>query len=50
MIQAHVRRKMSKEERLGMVQAGREDRGKYLAATAVGKKKVRLMLLHLCFC
>jgi protein SDA1 len=50
MIQAHVRRKMSKEERLAMVQAGREDRGKYLAATAVGKKKVRLMLLHLCFC
>jgi protein SDA1 len=39
-MQAHVKRKMSKEERLEMVKAGREDRGKYQARAAIKQKKV----------
>ncbi|KAJ1272923.1 hypothetical protein BS78_06G240200 [Paspalum vaginatum] len=38
-LEAHVRRKMSKEERLALVKAGREDRGKYMARAAVKQKK-----------
>ncbi|KAG0527614.1 hypothetical protein BDA96_06G248200 [Sorghum bicolor] len=38
-LEAHVRRKMSKEERLALVKAGREDRGAYMARTAVKQKK-----------
>ncbi|KAL5552725.1 hypothetical protein UlMin_040126 [Ulmus minor] len=38
-LEAHIRRKMSKEERLELVKAGREDRGKYQARTAVKQKK-----------
>ncbi|KAF8750434.1 hypothetical protein HU200_012375 [Digitaria exilis] len=38
-LEAHVRRKMSKEERLAMVKAGREDRGQYVARAAVKQKK-----------
>jgi len=38
-LEAHVRRKMSKEERLAMVKAGREDRGAYVARAAVKQKK-----------
>jgi hypothetical protein len=48
-MQAHVRRKMSKEERLAMVKAGREDRGAYVARAAVKQKKVRFRFLHVCF-
>lgn len=36
----HVRRKLSKEERLALVKAGREERGKYQARAAVKQKKV----------
>ncbi|EMS61867.1 hypothetical protein TRIUR3_27472 [Triticum urartu] len=36
---AHVKRKMTKEERLEMVKAGREDRGKYQARAAIKQKK-----------
>lgn len=39
-MQAHVKRKMTKEERLEMVKAGREDRGKYQARAAIKQKKV----------
>jgi protein SDA1 len=39
-IQAHIKRNMSKEERLKLVKAGREDRGKYQARTAIKNKKV----------
>lgn len=38
-LEAHVRRKMSKEERLALVRAGREDRGAYVARAAVKQKK-----------
>ena len=48
-VQAHIRRKMSKEERLAMVKAGREDRGAYVARAAVKQKKVRFRLLRVCF-
>ncbi|EXB52090.1 hypothetical protein L484_024640 [Morus notabilis] len=37
--EAHVRKKLSKEERLALVRAGREDRGKYQARAAVKQKK-----------
>ena len=47
--QAHVRRKMSKEERLALVKAGREDRGPYMARTAVKQKKVNLQAVNVCF-
>ncbi|XP_059447914.1 uncharacterized protein LOC132179250 [Corylus avellana] len=39
MLEAHVRKKMSKEERLELVREGREDRGKYQARAAVKQKK-----------
>lgn len=39
MLEVNIKRKMSKEERLAMVRAGREDRGKYQARAAVKQKK-----------
>ncbi|KAJ1422692.1 hypothetical protein SESBI_12883 [Sesbania bispinosa] len=39
MLEVHVRKKMSKDERLALVKAGREERGKYYARTAVKQKK-----------
>ncbi|TXG56352.1 hypothetical protein EZV62_017665 [Acer yangbiense] len=39
MLEAHVRHKLSKEERLALVRAGREDRGKYMARAAIKQKK-----------
>ncbi|KAL5826663.1 hypothetical protein ACOSQ3_018500 [Xanthoceras sorbifolium] len=39
MLEAHVRQKLSKEERLALVKAGREDRGKYMARAAIKQKK-----------
>ncbi|KAJ4961025.1 hypothetical protein NE237_020935 [Protea cynaroides] len=38
-LEEKVRRKLSKEEKLALVRAGREDRGKYQARTAVKQKK-----------
>ncbi|KAG1328006.1 putative protein SDA1 [Cocos nucifera] len=38
-LEAHIKRKLSKEERLALVRAGREDRGKYHARTSVKQKK-----------
>ncbi|KAF3780447.1 SDA1-like protein [Nymphaea thermarum] len=38
-LEANIKRKLSKEERLAIVKAGREERGKYLARTAVKQKK-----------
>ncbi|KAE9587793.1 hypothetical protein Lal_00021981 [Lupinus albus] len=38
-LEAHVRKKMSKDERLALVKEGREDRGKYQARAAVKQKK-----------
>ncbi|XP_068665016.1 uncharacterized protein [Aristolochia californica] len=38
-LEAHIRRKLSKEERLALVKAGREDRGKYQARAAIKQKK-----------
>ncbi|PKI77088.1 hypothetical protein CRG98_002591 [Punica granatum] len=38
-LEAHVRHKLSKDERLALVRAGREDRGKYQARAAVKQKK-----------
>ncbi|KAH7515628.1 hypothetical protein FEM48_Zijuj10G0046600 [Ziziphus jujuba var. spinosa] len=38
-LEAHIRRKLSKEERLELVRKGREDRGKYQARAAVKQKK-----------
>ncbi|XP_010929853.1 uncharacterized protein [Elaeis guineensis] len=38
-LEANIKRKLSKEERLALVRAGREDRGKYHARTAVKQKK-----------
>ncbi|XP_062185408.1 uncharacterized protein LOC133888997 [Phragmites australis] len=38
-LEAHIRRKLSKEERLALVRAGREDRGKYYSKAAVKQKK-----------
>nr|CAE04257.3 OSJNBa0089N06.18 [Oryza sativa Japonica Group] len=46
-LEAHIKRKLTKEERLEMVKAGREDRGKYQARTAVKQKKLLLFLLYL---
>lgn len=40
---------MSKEERLALVKAGREDRGPYMARTAVKQKKVNLQAVNVCF-
>ncbi|XP_077228245.1 ARM repeat superfamily protein [Tasmannia lanceolata] len=38
-LEMHIRRKLSKDERLALVRAGREDRGKYIARAAVKQKK-----------
>lgn len=38
-LEINIKRKMSKEERLELVKAGREDRGKYQSRTAVKQKK-----------
>ncbi|KAJ4835957.1 hypothetical protein Tsubulata_026185 [Turnera subulata] len=38
-LEAHVRKKLSKQERLALVKAGREDRGKYQSRAAVKQKK-----------
>ncbi|KAF8378179.1 hypothetical protein HHK36_029516 [Tetracentron sinense] len=38
-LEINVRKKLSKEERLALVRAGREDRGKYQARAAVKQKK-----------
>ncbi|CAM0902564.1 unnamed protein product [Alopecurus aequalis] len=38
-LEAHIKRKTTKEERLEMVKAGREDRGKYQARAAIKQKK-----------
>ncbi|XP_023548412.1 protein SDA1 homolog [Cucurbita pepo subsp. pepo] len=38
-LEVHIRRRMSKEEKLALVKAGREDRGKYQARAAVKQKK-----------
>ncbi|XWS69123.1 hypothetical protein CRYUN_Cryun04dG0152600 [Craigia yunnanensis] len=38
-LEAHVRLRLSKEERLALVKAGREDRGQYQARTATKQKK-----------
>uniref|UniRef100_A0A7N2LJU5 Protein SDA1 n=1 Tax=Quercus lobata TaxID=97700 RepID=A0A7N2LJU5_QUELO len=38
-LEVHVKKKMSKEERLVLVRAGREERGKYQARTSVKQKK-----------
>lgn len=38
-LEAHIKRKMSKEQRLELVKAGREDRGKYQARASIKKKK-----------
>ncbi|XP_019096308.1 PREDICTED: protein SDA1 homolog [Camelina sativa] len=39
-LEAHIRHKLTKEERLELVKAGREDRGKYKSKTAIKQKKV----------
>ncbi|KAG6708126.1 hypothetical protein I3842_06G064500 [Carya illinoinensis] len=38
-LEAHVRKRLSKEERLALVREGREERGKFQARTAVKQKK-----------
>ncbi|GMI70803.1 hypothetical protein like AT1G13160 [Hibiscus trionum] len=38
-LEAHVRLKLNKEERLALVKAGREDRGQYQARTAIKQNK-----------
>lgn len=38
-LEAHIRSKLSKEERLALVRAGREDRGQFKARAAVKQKK-----------
>ncbi|CAE6165991.1 unnamed protein product [Arabidopsis arenosa] len=38
-LEAHIRHKLTKEERLELVKAGREDRGKYQSKTAIKQKK-----------
>lgn len=38
-LEVNIRRKLSKDERLALVKAGREERGKYQARTAVKQKK-----------
>lgn len=38
-LEAHIKMKMNKEQRLELVKAGREDRGKYQARAAVKQKK-----------
>ncbi|KAJ8773514.1 hypothetical protein K2173_005760 [Erythroxylum novogranatense] len=39
---AHIRRKLTKEQRLAIVKAGREEREKYQSRTALKRKKLRL--------
>ncbi|KAG4995538.1 hypothetical protein JHK82_032261 [Glycine max] len=39
MLEAHIRKKLNKDERLALVRAGREERGKYQARTAVKQNK-----------
>ncbi|PRQ40103.1 putative SDA1 domain-containing protein [Rosa chinensis] len=39
-LEVHVKRRMTKEEKLALVKAGREDRGKYMARAAVKQKKL----------
>ncbi|KAE9454689.1 hypothetical protein C3L33_13423, partial [Rhododendron williamsianum] len=39
-LEAFVKKKMSKEEKLALVRAGREERGKYQARAAIKQKKV----------
>jgi protein SDA1 len=41
-MQAHIRRKLSKEERVALVKAGREDRDPYVSRAYTKKKKVNL--------
>ncbi|XP_027099623.2 uncharacterized protein [Coffea arabica] len=38
-LEANIRKKMTKEERLALIRAGREERGKYQARTAIKQKK-----------
>ncbi|KAL0554382.1 hypothetical protein IC582_008301 [Cucumis melo] len=38
-LEVHIRRRVTKEEKLALVKAGREDRGKYQARAAVKQKK-----------
>ncbi|KAJ8755048.1 hypothetical protein K2173_016541 [Erythroxylum novogranatense] len=38
-LEAHIRRKLTKEQRLALVKAGREEREKYQSRTAVKRKK-----------
>ncbi|KAM7487229.1 hypothetical protein LguiB_024713 [Lonicera macranthoides] len=38
-LEANIKRKLSKEERLALIREGREETGKYKARTAVNKKK-----------
>lgn len=38
-LEAHMKQKLSKDERLALIRAGREDRGKYQARTAIKQKK-----------
>ncbi|KAL6190479.1 hypothetical protein ACLB2K_036876 [Fragaria x ananassa] len=38
-LEVHVKRRMTKEEKLALVKAGREDRGKYISRAAVKQKK-----------
>ncbi|KAG7545481.1 Armadillo-type fold [Arabidopsis suecica] len=38
-LEAHITHKLTKEERLELVKAGREDRGKYQSKTAIKQKK-----------
>ncbi|XAR48128.1 hypothetical protein NMG60_11030845 [Bertholletia excelsa] len=38
-LEAHIKKKLSKGERLALVRAGREERGKYQARTAIKQKK-----------
>lgn len=40
-----MKQKLSKEERLALVKAGREERGKYQARAAIKQKKVRYFIL-----
>ncbi|XP_052185801.1 rRNA biogenesis protein rrp36-like isoform X2 [Diospyros lotus] len=41
-LEAQIKKKLSKEERLALVRAGREERGKYQARTALKQKKILL--------
>lgn len=38
-LEAHIKQKLTKEERLKLIREGREDRGKYQARTAIKQKK-----------